>query len=371
MRLALIHDHLTQNGGAERVLEALQAIWPNAPTFTLLYDEERMKAHFGHRNIQTSFLQKMPFALSKSRWYLPLMPIATESYDLSKFDVIISSSSAFSKGIIPPTNALHICYCHTPTRYLWSDTHNYLQELNVPGAVKKILPPLLSYLRVWDYAASKRVDEFIANSKTIQHRIKRFYQEDSFVIHPPVDTDEFHISKKPKEYYLIGGRLVAYKRYDLVIQAFSKLNIPLKVYGTGPVEQQLKEMAGDNVQFLGKVSNEERANLFANAIAFLHPQEEDFGITPLESMAAGRPVIAYRKGGVLETVVDGKTGTFFDTQTWEEIADTVMHFDHTTFNPELIRAHAETFSLKTFHKKMHQFVTQKWETHSQKQLGNP
>ena len=369
MKVALIHDHLIQSGGAERVLEAMQDIWPDAPTFTLLYDPKRMDGTFGHRDIRTSFLQKLPGSTSAPRWLLPLMPTATESYRLSGFDVIVSSTSAFSKGIIPPQDAIHICYCHTPTRYLWSDTHSYVEELQVPSPIKFALRPLLTRLRAWDHSAANRVDHFIANSQTVAGRINRYYQRESTVIFPPVDIDQFAISDKPKEYYLIGGRLVAYKRYALVIDAFTKLGLPLKVFGSGPVEDDLRASAGSNVEFLGRVSNEQRAHLFANAIAFLHPQEEDFGITPVESMAAGRPVIAYRKGGALETVVEGKTGTFFDRQEWEEVADTIMRFDHKQFDPQAIRKHAEQFSVDVFHKNLRSFVDQKWQTHRQTHLG--
>lgn len=369
MKVALIHDHLTQNGGAERVLEALQAIWPEAPTFTLLYDEDVMGQTFGHRDIRPSFLQKLPFSIKKSRWYLPLMPTATESYDLSGFDVIISSSSAFSKGIIPPADAIHICYCHTPTRYLWSDTHDYVQNLNVPGAVKNLLPVLLSKLRLWDKSSADRVDDFIANSETVKRRIKKYYAKESDVIHPPVDTEKFTISNDAKNYFLIGGRLVTYKRYDIVIDAFNKTGLPLKVFGSGPIEKELRKKASDNIEFLGRVSDEERARLFSNAKAFIHPQEEDFGITPVESMAAGRPVIAYRRGGAIETVIDGETGVFFDEQSAEEIADTTLNFDQTKFDPEKIKKHAEDFSLKVFRKNIHSYVTKKWEEHKREVLG--
>ncbi len=369
MKVALVHDHLTQNGGAERVLEAMQNIWPKAPTFTLLYDKSIMDPVFGHRDIRTSFLQNIPGALKRSRWLLPLMPTATESHDLSDHNVIVSSTSAFSKGIIPSNDAIHICYCHTPTRYLWSDTHSYVEELKVPSVVKFLLPPLLSNLRTWDRLAADRVDYFIANSETVRRRIKKYYRRESDVIHPPVEVDQFSVTSTPKEYYLIGGRLVPYKRYDLVIDAFTKLGIPLKVFGSGPIEKDLRARAGNNVQFLGRVSNEERARLFQDAIAFLHPQEEDFGITPVESMAAGRPVIAYRKGGATETVIDRKTGVFFDKQHWEEIANTVLHFDHTKFDPMEIREHAKQFSVQIYHKKMHDYVQQKWEEHQKKVLG--
>lgn len=366
MRVALVHDHLMQKGGAERVLEVLQSLWPHSPTFTLLYDKKTMDDAFGHRDIRTSFLQKLPFALSKYRWYLPLMPTATESYDLSEYDVVVSSTSAFSKGVVTANNAIHLCYCHTPTRYLWSDSVSYVEELSAPRAIKAFLPTMLSHLRVWDRLAADRVDHFIANSETVRKRIKKYYGRESEVIHPPVDTDKFHISNGPKEYFLVGGRLVAYKRYDLVVDAFTKLGLPLKVFGAGPAEADLRARAGSNVTFVGRVSDEERVHLFENAIAFIHPHEEDFGITAVESMAAGRPVIAYRKGGAVETVIDGVTGVLFDEQSWEELADTVLRFDHTAFNPSTIKAHAQQFSVSAFRKRMHAAVTQAWRNHERK-----
>ncbi len=368
MKISLIHDHLTQKGGAERVLEAMQAIYPKAPTFTLLYDKNVMDDTFGHKNIQTSFLQKLPFSISHPRWYLPIMPTAVEHYNLSNFNVIISSSSAFSKGVIGNTDSIHICYCHTPTRYLWSDTHDYVENLKIPNIGKALLYPILTKLRNWDKLAADRVDFFISNSKTVSRRIKKFYNRDSVVIHPPVDTHTFKISHKPKEYYLIGGRLVPYKRYDMVVTAFNKLGLPLKIFGSGPNEKDLKKMAGSNIEFLGRVSDEHRAHLFSNAIAFIHPQEEDFGITPVESMASGRPVIAYAKGGAVETVIDGKTGTLFYEQSWEELADTVLHFDHKKFDPEYIKKHAEKFSLNTFRKKLSDFIDEAWKNHKQETL---
>lgn len=369
MKVALIHDHLTQKGGAERVLEVLQSIWPDAPTFTLLYDKKHMQDMFGHRDIRPSVLQKIPFAISKTRWYLPLMPTATELYDLSEFDVIISSASAFSKGVIPATDALHICYCHTPTRYLWSDTHSYIEELHVPKIIKRLLPPLLTRLRAWDRLAAHRVDYFIANSETVARRIRRYYQRESDIIHPPVDIAQFTPAKKNKAFFLAGGRLVAYKRFDIIVDAFSRLGLPLKIFGDGPVLEELKRQAGSNITFLGRVSDEERGRLFAQAKAFIHPQEEDFGITPVESMAAGTPVIAYRKGGATETVIDGKTGIFFDQQNWQGLADAVWHFDEHDFDRSVIREHAQQYSFDIFTKKMHDFVHEKWQEHQRKHLG--
>lgn len=370
MRVALVHDHLTQYGGAERVLEALQAIWPDAPTYTLRYDPKAMGRAFSHKTIRTSFLNKIPFSGRFFRWFLPLMPLATESYDLSDFDIVISNSSAFSKGVITSPQALHVCYCHTPTRYLWSDTESYIDELRAPKIVKRLLPFLLHRLRSWDQLAAERVDFFVANSETVQRRIQKYYRRDSRVIYPPVDVERFSISTEPKTYFLAGGRLVAYKRFDLIVDAFTKAGKPLKIFGTGPELTALRRRAGNNIEFVGRVTDDERARLFADAIAFINPQEEDFGITPVESMAAGRPVIAYRKGGALETVIDGTTGILFDEQSWEELADIVLRFDESQFKPEVIRAHAEKFATTVFRRQFFNYVQELWREHERKTLGS-
>ena len=361
MRVALVHDHLTQLGGAERVLEVLQSLWPLAPTFTLLYDEKTMNKTFGHKDIRTSFLQKIPGAIKRMRWLLPLMPVATEHYPLNSYDVVISSASSFAKGVITSSDAIHICYCHTPTRYLWSDAASYVHELHAPGFVKILLPILQSILRSWDKVAADRVDLFVANSETVRQRIQKYYGKDSIVIHPPVSTEEFSISTAPKTAFLIGGRLVSYKRYDLVIEAFNRIGLPLIVFGSGPEETKLRAMAKSNISFVGRITDDERARLYANALAFIHPQEEDFGITAVESMAAGRPVIAFKKGGATETVIDGITGLFFEEQSWETLADTILHFDEKKFNPNTIKTRAEQFSLSRFRKEMHDVVTKTWE----------
>lgn len=370
MKVALVHDHLNQNGGAERVLEALQSIWPNAPTFTLIYDQKIMSSHFAHKDIRTSFLQKIPFAKKKLRWLLPLMPIATESYDLSDFDIVISSSSAFAKGILPPPYGLHFCYCHTPTRYLWTDAHSYVDDLKTSRIIKKILPIFQTFLRIWDISSLDRVDHFIANSETVKYRIKRYYNRDSIVINPPVDIDKFKISNEPKRYFLAGGRLVSYKKFDLIVEAFNKTGRPLKIFGSGPMERELRAMAKDNIEFLGRVSDEKRTELFQDCIAFLHPQEEDFGITPIEAMAAGRPVIAYRRGGAIETVLDGKTGVFFDRQNIAELCTIILQFNHEDFDPKAIRQHAETYSTAIFRKNISKLVNEKWLEHKRKALSS-
>lgn len=368
MRIALVHDHLTQEGGAEKVLEVLQEIWPEAPTFTLLYDKNKMDKVFGKKDIRTSFLQKWPGAIKHYQWFLPFMPSATEGYDLMQYDVVISSSSAMAKGIITRTNTLHLCYCHTPTRYLWSDTHRYIEELKYNRFVKMFIPPILTKLRMWDQLASQRVDYYIANSKDVAGRIQKYYRRDSQVIHPPVRTEQFKISDHLGKYFLTGGRLVAYKKFDLTIKAFNRLGIPLKIFGEGPELENLKKLAKDNIEFVGKLNEEELADIYSKAIAFIHPQIEDFGITAIESMASGRPVIAFSAGGACETIVEGKTGKFFDEQTWEALADTVVRFKAEDFDPEEIKKYAEKFGIKRFKEEMLNLVEVESEKRNKTQI---
>lgn len=357
LKIALIHDHLVQDGGAEKVLKAFNEIYPQAPIFTLVLDKKNTNPYFIDKEIRTSFLQRIPLGVIKYQWWLSLMPVATEYQNLMDYDLIISSASSFAKGVITKPGAIHVCYCHTPTRYLWNDSHNYLRELKVYKLIKKTLPLTLNKLRVWDRLAADRVDYFIANSQTVAERIKKYYGRDSLVIYPPVDLDKFSISNQPKKYYLAGGRLVPYKKVDLVVKTFSRLEIPLKIFGVGPELKRLKKIARKNVEFLGKVNDEKRAELFRDCIAYINPQEEDFGITTVEAMASGRPVIAYRKGGATETVIDGVTGEFFDEQIWEELADRVVRFKD-IYNPLIIRAHAEQFSVENFKRKLIEYLEQ-------------
>jgi glycosyltransferase involved in cell wall biosynthesis len=356
MRIALVHDYLVQDGGAERVLKAFQEIWPEAPTFALLYDPRRMGGAFRGKDIRTSFLQEVPFALTRYKWFMPLMPMATERYDLGEFDVVLSSTSAFAKGVITRPDSLHVCYCHTPTRYLWSDTHSYVNEIGLPGPVRKLVPLMLTDIRVWDRLAADRVDAFIANSETVRGRIRKYYLRESDVIHPPVDTDRFRIAAAPGDYYLAGGRLVAYKRFDVIVRAFNKLGIKLVVFGEGPEYAKLRAAAKPNIEFVGRVGEREKADLYAKAIAYLHPQEEDFGITAVEAMAAGRPVIAYRKGGATETVVEGKTGAFIEEQSWEELANLIIRFEPEIFDPAAVREHAQAFDVGAFKATIREYV---------------
>lgn len=360
MKIALVHDYLAQDGGAERVLKAFHEIWPEAPIFVLFHKKGSV-AGFENADIRESFFRFLPFGRTRYQWYLPLMPLATESHNLHEFDVVLSSTSAFAKGILTRPNTLHISYCHTPTRYLWTDTHEYIAELNYNPVVKALLPRLIHRLRMWDKASVDRVDQFIANSRTVRQRIQKYYRHSSDVIFPPVDTHKFAVSPLPKEYFVTGGRLTAYKRFDLVVQVFNRLGWPLKIYGSGPKWwSDVQKTAKSNIEFLGRVDDETKAKLLAGAKAFIHPQVEDFGITPVEAMAAGTPVIAYGVGGATESVVEGKTGVFFKEQTWESLLDTLLKFENTSWDRKNIREHAQQFDVEKFKRDMKQYVEDKY-----------
>ncbi|OIO18549.1 MAG: glycosyltransferase family 4 protein [Candidatus Magasanikbacteria bacterium CG_4_10_14_0_8_um_filter_32_14] len=355
MRIALVHDYLSQDGGAEKVLKVFHEIWPQAPIFVLFYDKKKIK-YFEDVDIRESFLSKMPFVKSKFQWYLPLMPLATEKHDLSDFDVVLSSTSAFAKGILTKENSLHISYCHTPTRYLWSDTHEYIHDLNYNFLVKIFLPSLIHKLRIWDKNSVDRVDHFIANSYTVFKRIKKYYRRKSDVIFPPVDLEKFFVSEKQEDYFVTGGRIVNYKRFDLVVQAFNRLGYKLKIFGDGSALESLRKLAKSNIEFLGRITDEEKAKVLSHAKAFIHPQIEDFGITPVESMASGRPVIAYGVGGATETVVSGVSGLFFYKQDWETLFDTILNFDKYNWDSAKIRELACRFDEKIFKEKIKKYV---------------
>ncbi|HZJ40805.1 MAG TPA: glycosyltransferase [Candidatus Saccharimonadales bacterium] len=365
MKVALIHDHLAQDGGAEKVLKILADMFKDAPIYTLLYEKKNVDKYFKDRQIETSVIQKLPGGVRHYQWYLFFMPMAVEFFDLRGYDLVISDTSSFAKGVITSPDTLHICYCHTPTRYLWSDTHQYINELKYNKWLKKIISLILNRIRIWDRLAADRVDLFIANSKTVQKRITKYYRRESFLIYPPVETDNFKIisiaDNQEAPYFLIGCRLTPYKRVDIVISAFKELgaNYRLKIFGDGVDMERLKRLAdgASNIEFLGRISEESKPKLFALAQAFINPQEEDFGITVVESMAAGRPVIAYRKGGATETVIEGKTGMFFDTQTSVAVIKAVKEFSADSFNPQEIKDYAEKFSTANFKNQITEFIS--------------
>lgn len=346
MRVALVHDYLAQDGGAERVLKSLHEIWPEAPIFVLFHDQKKIN-YIPKEKIIESFLGKMPFIHSSFPWYLPLMPVATERHDLSKFDVVISSSSVFAKGVITPPHTLHVSYCHTPARFLWADSHDYLSDLKRSRLIKIILPPLMHRLRLWDQMSTQRVDQFIANSRTVRQRILKYYRRESTVIHPPVIITPPTINKIG-QYFVAGGRLVPYKRLDIAIKTFNRLGWNLKIFGTGPELNYLKKIAKPNIEFLGKISEEDKSNILSGARAFIHPQLEDFGITPIESMAAGRPVIAYGQGGATETVRHNITGIFFLEQTWESLYETLIKFKPFEWDTQKIKEYAAGYGAEKF-----------------------
>ncbi len=330
------------------MLQVLCALYPRAPIYTLLYDRDATGGVFDGRVIKTSFLQNLPFTKKHHRIFPLLMPLAIEQFDFSEYDLVLSISASFAKGIITKPHTKHICYCLTPPRFLWDNSQKFVEEFGYPKFVKKLLPPFITYLRIWDKEASLRVDEFWSISDFIQGRIKKYYSKDSKVIYPPVNVSKFHVSDKISDYFFMAGRLVSYKRFDLAVKAFNKNGLPLKIVGIGSEFKKLKSIANKNIEFLGLVSDEKLANLYSHAQACIFPQEEDFGIVPLESMASGRPVIAYRAGGAAETVVENKTGIFFNEQNQESLQAAVEKFHHLDFQPEDCRKQAEKFDVDIF-----------------------
>lgn len=337
---------------------ALHEIWPEAPIFVLFHDKKKI-TNFTKADVRESFLSKFPFGRARYQWYLPWMPLATESHDLKDFDVVISTSSMFAKGIITGPQTLHISYCHTPARFLWADNYRYIADLKTSRFIKTILPGLLHRLRLWDRMSVDRVDHFVANSKTVQKRIGKYYRRDSEVIYPPVETHLFAPAEKVDDYFVAGGRLVPYKRLDLVIKTFNRLRWPLKIFGAGPEFYQLRRMAKPNIEFLGFINDEDKARLLSHTKAYINPQIEDFGITAIESMGSGRPVIAYSQGGATETVIPNETGVFFHKQTWGSLLDTVLRFNHENWDSRKIWKHAQQFNADGFKSKIKQYVRDK------------
>ena len=340
------------------MIEALHATFPEAPIFTSIFLPEKFPPIFSTMDIRPSFMQHLPFLEGHFKKYLLLYPLAMQRFDLRGYDVVISSSSsAFAKGISVPTGTSHICYCYTPIRFVW-DTESYLAREALHPLYKMILPKALSYLKQWDLKTAARVDHFIGISKHICRRIERCYQRRADLIYPPVDLSRFSISKKQDDYFLVVSRLNTYKRIDLVVEVFNQIHLPLLIIGTGPHETSLKRQAKKNITFLGQVSQEALAKYLNRCRAFIFPGEEDFGIAPVEAMASGRPVIAYGRGGALETVVEGTTGHFFQNQTVEGLIEAIHRFEtmESEFDPLKIRDVAQKFDKEIFKQKIKAYI---------------
>ena len=358
MNIALVHDWLTNMAGGERVLLEMSKTYPKAPIFTSIFDPDGAK-DFAKKDVRPSYLQRIPLIKSlvkaKREFLIPLAPFAFEQIDLSKFDLVISSCSFPSKGVLTKPATTHICYCHTPARYLWETE---VDSRAKDGWMSSWRKNTAHKLRIWDRLAADRVDYFIANSKYVANRIKKYYGRDSIVIYPPVDVDRFEPTdaKNVKDYYLFVSRLVDYKKCDLVIEAFNDLKLPLVVIGRGPDRKRLEAMANSNIKFMGFLSDQEIKKYYAEAKAFIFAAEEDFGIVPVEAMASGRPVIAYSGGGVAESVEEGISGTFFHEQTPQCLIDAVKKFNPEAYDPAQVRQHALKFSADRFRKEFEETV---------------
>lgn len=369
MQVALVHDYLINFGGAERVLFALHNIFPDAPIYTILADREKIKKYLPQADIRESFLGQLPaFIRSRHRWLLPLMPTAIESFDLSEFDLVISSSSAFAKGVITRSKTAHICYCHSPARFLW-DYHLQYQLDNNFGFLKKIFADLFAHkLRIWDKASSERVDFWIANSQATKQKIEKYYRKQAAVIYPPLSSlksessiKKGHVLSSLKDYFLVVSRLSAYKKIDLIVSVFNKLKLPLVIAGDGPERKKLEKMAEDNMKFVGFLPDEELFEYYKNSKAFILANEEDFGLAALEAASFGKPVLAYKKGGVLEWLEEGKTGEFFESQTLEVLADGVRRIllNIGKYDPEYIKRKTDQFGKERFKTEMLNFLKSK------------
>jgi len=366
MKIALVHDYLVQYGGAERVLECFTELFPYAPVYTLVYDRKAMHGVFAQKDIRTSFIQKIPLARKKHRLFPQLMPMAIEQFDFSKYDVVLSDSSSYAKGIITGPETLHISYIHTPMRYAWDDCQKYTSDFYFPALIKKLVPFAMNYIRIWDRVSIERVDKIIANSNFVARRIKKYYKKNCVVIHPPVNVSQFYLSQERKGYFLMVGRLLAYKRHDIAIKAFNQLGLKLKIIGRGPELKKLKKIARSNIEFLGRVDDVKLADYYAKCQAIIFPQEEDFGIVAMEALAAGRPVIAFCGGDIPEHLEEGKTGLFFENQSSRDIVETVKKFQNLNFDSVYIRQQAEKFDREIFKAKILRYVTEELNKHKLK-----
>lgn len=357
MKVALIHDWLPFMGGAERVLTNFLELYPESPIYTTIANRERLDYPLNEADIRTSDLQKGKRNIDNHRKLFPFMPTAIENFNLNEYDIVLSSSSSVAKGVITNPNTMHICYCHSPMRYGWEFSYEYAGKMAGGNKLKnKVLGYFLSGMRLWDNVSSDRVDYFIANSENVARRIWKHYRRESVVIHPPVRCKLFKPSDIDEDYFLILSRLQEYKRIDIAIEAFNKNGLPLVIIGDGPDREKLEKMANSNIKFLGRQADDIIKEYYSKCRAFIFPGEEDFGITPLEAQASGRPVIAYGKGGALETVVKDVTGVFFYEQTSDALNIALKEFNKMKFDKMKIREHAEKFDEAIFKRKIESYI---------------
>lgn len=352
MKVAIVHYWLVNDRGGEKVLEALCEMYPGADIFTHVYDPDSISEKIRKHRVHTTFIQRLPRAMRWYQYYLPFMPLALENLDLREYDLVISSESGPAKGVLVKSDALHVCYCHSPMRYAWDLYHDYMESQ--PRWKRLIMAPLLHYMRNWDALSALRVDAFVANSDNVRKRIRRSYRRPATVVYPPVEVKDFSIGRTTGDHYLFLGQLIPYKQAELAVRAFNRLGKRLVVVGTGSEERRLRELSGPYVEMRGWESRERVVALLMSCKALIFPGNEDFGIVPVEAMAAGKPVIAYRAGGALETVVEGKTGVFFDQPTVSSLVNAVNRFEsmENTFDPEQIRQHAWGFDRSIFKRRM-------------------
>ncbi|PIS07608.1 glycosyltransferase family 4 protein [Candidatus Berkelbacteria bacterium CG10_big_fil_rev_8_21_14_0_10_43_13] len=353
LKVALVCDFLTKMGGAQKTLAAICELYPDAPIYCMIYDEEGTHGIFKNHKIITTSLQKYQiFFRQKPKYLIGKYSRAVEEHDLSKYDVVISSNDSYAHGVITKPETFHLCYCHTPTRYLWDWTNEYLHENNIGWGLKGLyIRNILHKYRLWDRASADRVDHFLANSENVRKRISKYYRQDSRVLYPPVEVSEIEMAKDgPSDYFLIVSRLEPYKRIDLVIDVCNKLQKKLIIVGEGSSQADLEAISGPTIKFVGWQSDVKTYQFYRDCRAFIFAGEDDFGITPLEAMAAGRPVIAYSRGGALETVVQNVTGVFFDNPTTESLEKAIVELEekYDTFIPQNCRSQAEKFSKEKF-----------------------
>jgi glycosyltransferase involved in cell wall biosynthesis len=361
LRVALVHDYLNQPGGAEKVVEVFTQMFPGAPLFTSTYDAESMPRHWRSVDVRTSYLQRLSSSVRLVKAFTPLYPSAFESFDLTAYDLVLSSTTTFAKGVITRPETCHVCYLNNTTRFLWM-YHDYVRYERLPFGARTVIPALATPIRVWDYVAAQRVDAFVAGSYNAARRIWKYYRRESDVLQPPIDASAFTPRREHSDYFLVLARLKPYKRIDLAVEACTRLGLRLRVVGDGPDRSRLERMAGPSVQFLGRLSDHEVADQLANCCALIWPGEEDFGLAPLEAQASGRPVIALQAGGALETVKAGETGIFFPEATVASLVTALTSFTD-QFDPAVLRRHAVSFDRGAFKERMYTLLSRRYDEH--------